>query len=94
MFAHASILSLRARKPDLPRPFKIGWNLRIKGRDMPITAILGLAATMIIWVIILITQAYSRWVGLAWMVVGLVIYYLYRRKEHLPLTHTGNTENT
>ena len=87
MFAHASILSLRAKKPELPRPFKIGWNIRIKGREMPISAILGLAATAIIWIIILITQPYSRWVGISWMVAGLIIYYLYRRKKHLPLTH-------
>jgi len=94
MFAHASILSLRARKPELPRPFKLGWNLRIKGREMPISAILGLATTATIWIIILITQPYSRWVGIIWMVAGFIIYYFYRRKEHLPLTHTGKTENT
>jgi APA family basic amino acid/polyamine antiporter len=80
MFAHASILSLRARKPELPRPFKIGLNIRIKGREMPISAIIGLAATAIIWIIILITQPYSRWMGFAWMGAGLIIYYLHRRK--------------
>ena len=94
MFAHASILSLRAKKPELPRPFKLGWNLRIKGREMPISTILGLLATTTIWIIILITQPYSRWVGIVWMAVGLIIYYLYRRKENLPLTHTGKTEST
>ncbi len=88
MFAHASILSLRAKNPELPRPFKIGWNITIRGREMPITAILGFSATAIIWVIILITQAYSRWVGLAWMAAGLIIYYIYRRKHHMPLIHT------
>jgi APA family basic amino acid/polyamine antiporter len=86
MFAHASILILRARKPELPRPFKVGWNITIRGRELPISAILGLFATIIIWIIILVTQPYSRWVGIIWMVVGLIIYYLYRRKQHMPLT--------
>ncbi len=92
MFAHAAILSLRAKKPELPRPFKIGWNIMIRGREMPITAILGVAVTAVIWVIILITQPYSRWVGIIWMVAGLIIYYFYRRKQHMPLTHTGEEE--
>jgi len=87
MFAHASILNLRVRKPELPRPFKLGWNIRIRGCEMPVTAILGLVTTTIIWIIILITQPYSRWVGIIWMVVGLVVYYLYRRKQRMPLTH-------
>ena len=87
MFAHASILSLRAKKPELERPFKLGWNIRIRGRELPISSIIGLLATTTIWIIILITQPYSRWVGIIWMVVGLIIYYIYRRKEHLPLTH-------
>jgi len=89
MFAHASILSLRARKPEMPRPFKLGWNLCFRGYEMPISAILGLVVTMVIWLIIMITQPYSRWVGLAWMVVGLVIYVIYRRRNGLSLTQSA-----
>ncbi len=92
MFAHASILSLRIKKPDLPRPFKLGGNIRFRGRELPLSAIIGLAATSAIWIIILITQAYSRWVGLIWMAVGLIIYYLYRRQQGMPLTHTEDRE--
>jgi len=87
MFAHASILTLRVKKPEMPRPFKIRWNIRVKGHEMPVTATIGLIATLGIWIIILITQPYSRWIGLAWMGIGFVVYYLYRRREKLPLTH-------
>ncbi len=92
MFAHASILSLRVRKPELQRPFKLRGNIRIRGWEMPVTAILGLAATAVIWIIILITQPYSRWVGIIWMVIGLIIYYAYRRKRHMSLTSTEDSK--
>jgi APA family basic amino acid/polyamine antiporter len=84
MFAHASILSLRARRPELPRPFKLGCNIRVRGYEMPVSAILGLLVTAVIWLIILITQPYSRWVGLGWMLAGLIVYYLYPRKSPPP----------
>jgi APA family basic amino acid/polyamine antiporter len=87
MFAHASILSMRIRRPDMERPFKLGWNIRIGKYELPVSSMIGLAATAIIWIIILITQPYSRWVGLIWMVIGFIIYYFYRRKENLPLTN-------
>jgi APA family basic amino acid/polyamine antiporter len=93
MFAHASILRLRAKKPDLPRPFKLRWNLRLRGREFPISAIIALTATSLVWVIILITQPFSRWAGITWMVVGLIVYYFYRRREHLPLTHTAKEKD-
>jgi APA family basic amino acid/polyamine antiporter len=89
MFAHASILSLRIRQPELERPFRIGWNLKMWGRELPISSMIGLAATVIIWVIILITQPYSRWVGIIWMAVGFIIYYFYRRKANLPFFHNA-----
>ena len=91
--AHAAILRLRAKKPDSPRPFKLGWNIRIKERELPMTAILGLAATSVIWIVVVIIQPYSRWVGLAWMAVGLIIYCFYRRKQHLPLIHRQTEDN-
>ena len=84
MFAHASIIGLRVRKPEMPRPFRLGWNMRIKGRDIPISALFGFAATTAIWVILLITEDYSRWVGLGWMFLGLVIYLILRWSRRKP----------
>jgi APA family basic amino acid/polyamine antiporter len=94
IFAHASILSLRVRKPEMSRPFRLRWNVRFRGYEMPISAILGLAATATIWIILLVTQPYSRWVGLGWMALGLILYYLYRRKKTALPTQTSGTEET
>ncbi|MDO8578736.1 MAG: APC family permease, partial [Dehalococcoidales bacterium] len=77
--AHASILALRVKKPDMPRPFKLGFNIRIGKRELPLTAILGLLATSAIFLVILVIQAASRWTGLGWMALGLIIYFVYRR---------------
>ncbi|MBI2979495.1 MAG: APC family permease [Chloroflexi bacterium] len=88
--AHAAILALRIRQPDLPRPFKLGFNIIVKKRELPLTAILGFLATTAIWIVIITIEPNSRWTGLAWMGIGLIlyyIYYLYRRSRRLPLTH-------
>ncbi len=88
--AHAAILALRVRKPDLPRPFKLHGNIKVKGRELPITTILGLISTLVVWIVVMVVQPFSRWAGIIWMIVGVIIYYLYRRSQHLPLTHLEN----
>lgn len=85
MFAHAAILSLRIKKPEMRRPFKLKLNVKIRGREMPLTAIFGLVATFGVWIIVLITQPYSRWVGIIWMVIGVMIYLQFQRWRHTSL---------
>ncbi|MFC2040011.1 APC family permease [Chloroflexota bacterium] len=84
MFAHLSIITMRIKNPDIPRPFKIAGNLIIRGREIPVTSLVGFLATAVIWVIIIINQPYSRFAGIAWMVFGLVGYYFYRRYNKPP----------
>lgn len=79
--AHAAILNLRIKNPDMPRPFKLGGNIKFKQRELPISAILGLLGTALIWVVVVFTQPYSRWVGFAWMFVGLGVYFVFRRRK-------------
>jgi APA family basic amino acid/polyamine antiporter len=91
--AHAAILALRIRQPELPRPFKLALNIKFRGRELPLTAILGLASTLAIWVVIIIIQPNSRWAGLIWMAIGLVVYYLYRLyQRYHSSTGTNSTD--
>jgi APA family basic amino acid/polyamine antiporter len=68
----------------MPRPFKLGWNIKIKGREIPVSAVIGLLSTSVIWLIILFTEEYSRWVGLGWMAAGLIIYFILRMRRRKP----------
>jgi APA family basic amino acid/polyamine antiporter len=77
--AHAAIILLRVRKPDLPRPFRIPGNIKIAGKELPVVSLLGLFATLSIWVVVIILQPFSRWAGIIWMALGLVLYFVYKR---------------
>jgi len=93
--AHASIIALRVKEPELPRPFKIPLNIRIKNREIPVTAVLGGLATFITWFIVIYTHAIGRIVGFSWLAVGLLIFFLYRRKlkqRQSPNFETGREE--
>ncbi|MDD5339026.1 MAG: APC family permease [Dehalococcoidales bacterium] len=76
MFAHMSIIALRVKQPDELRSFKLRPSIDIKGYKIPLTAIIGFLATASIWVFLLFLEPFSRWIGLSWMVGGLLIYGL------------------
>ena len=86
--AHASILMLRITKPDMPRPFKVLGNIKLRGYEFPVTALLGLVSTSVIWLVVVIIQPYSWGIGLAWLAAGFVLYYLYRKSQGVPLLHS------
>ena len=88
--AHLSILKLRIKHPEFPRPFKLKGNIKLKGHELPVTAILGLVATGGIWLVILVMYPYVRWVGFGWMILGIAIYCVFRRSKKLPLTQTAH----
>jgi APA family basic amino acid/polyamine antiporter len=84
MFSHASIISLRIREPETPRPFFLRGNIRIKKYFVPLTAVLGFIFTTIIWLVIVFSQPYSRWVGIIWMALGLIIYFVINKIGNKP----------
>ncbi len=35
---------------------------------------------LFVLIVLVITQTYSRWVGIGWMVLGMLLYLLFSRK--------------
>ena len=94
IFAHASIISLRIKNPDWHRPFKLGWNIKFKDWEIPISALLGFLGTLVIWIVVISTQPYSRWVGFGWLAIGLLVYIIYRLIKRLPVTGIAKSPTT
>jgi APA family basic amino acid/polyamine antiporter len=83
--AHAAVVALRIKNPDRERPYRMPWNVRIRGKQIPLTAVLGGLGTFAAWISVLALHAEARTVGVGWMVVGMTGYVLYRRHHGLPL---------
>ncbi|HJW75292.1 MAG TPA: amino acid permease [Thermoleophilia bacterium] len=86
--AHLSVIVLRFKEPDLERPWKTPLNIRVRGKLLPVTAVIGAVGTLSVWVTISVFQAQGRTVGFAWLGVGLVVYVVYRKAKGLSLTRT------
>jgi APA family basic amino acid/polyamine antiporter len=77
--AHASLVMLRATKPERDPLFRARPNLRLAGIDWPLFALFGGLATGISFLVIVVQNPTTRWVGTGWLVLGFVIYAVYRR---------------
>ena len=78
--AHVSIVRLRMlNRDDAEVAFRARPNLRVGGVDWPLFAIVGGIATGISFLVLVAQNPTTRWVGLGWMIIGLVGYAAYRR---------------
>jgi basic amino acid/polyamine antiporter, APA family len=87
--AHVSIIVLRVHTRGDPEAFKIRPNLRLRGVDWPLFALFGALGTGIAWLVVVFQKPGPRWIGLSWLLAGLVVYVVYRRlvlREPLTVT--------
>jgi APA family basic amino acid/polyamine antiporter len=77
--AHVAVIALRIRTRDDPEAFKAWPNLRFRGIDWPLFALVGGLGTAAAWLVVVIQKPGARWAGLTWLAVGLGGYVLYRR---------------
>jgi basic amino acid/polyamine antiporter, APA family len=85
--AHLAVVRLRWTDPERERPFRIPFDVTIRGRALPLPAIVGAVLMFLLWIIVIVFRAKARWVGGGWMLVGVIAYVIYRRYvEGTPLT--------
>jgi APA family basic amino acid/polyamine antiporter len=84
--AHVSIIVLRFRERDRPRPYLMPGNIRVRGALLPLPALLGALFGALAWVGVVVTHSGARIVGFGWLVAGLLLYVVYRRGTGKPLT--------
>ncbi len=78
--AQLAVIRLRQTEPDLERPFRARPEIRIRGALIPLPALIGAPLTFAVWVLALITHPGARYAGPAWLLLGLVIYTVVRRR--------------
>ena len=83
--AHVSVIALRFREPRPRSPLQratVDHDLRGErphaGRGRRLASALG-------WVALLVFHAGARYVGLAWLLCGLLLYVVYRKSQQKPL---------
>jgi len=81
--AHFSLIALRIKNPGMKRPYKLPLNIKIKNRYIPISAVVGGLATLSVWTLVVITKPQGRYLGIGWMLIGLGMYYYYRKRRRL-----------
>ena len=65
-------------------------SFQVGGYDVPAFAVLGFIGTFASWLVTVVPalQDGVARVGMAWLVIGMFVYIVYRRSQRLPLTET------
>jgi basic amino acid/polyamine antiporter, APA family len=86
--AHLSVIRLRIKEPDRPRPYRGPGTVRIAGRELPLFALLGGLGTGLAFVVVTVLHLTVAIAGVGWLALGILLYVLYRRDHGLDLRTT------
>jgi APA family basic amino acid/polyamine antiporter len=77
--AHLSVIRLRIKMPDKERPFRIPFGFRWGKAELPWPAIIAAILSGLAFLSVLAFHTTARWVGLGWLLFGLLFYVVYRK---------------
>jgi basic amino acid/polyamine antiporter, APA family len=76
--AQLAVIKLRIDEPALARPYRAPFNVRIRGAEIPLPAIVGSIATATVFVLAMATHPAARYAGPVWLAIGLVVFVAVR----------------
>jgi basic amino acid/polyamine antiporter, APA family len=82
---HLSVIRMRFREPGKDRPYRMPLNVAVGRTQLPLTAVLGAALSILAFASVIVLHDAARWVGLAWTASGVALYVIYRTVEGKPL---------
>ena len=83
--AQVAVLRLRFTEPELERPFRAPFEVRIRGTSVPVLALIGAPLTFGIFIVALATHEAPRIVGPLWLLAGAGIFVLVRMARREPV---------
>ena len=86
--AHLSVIKLRLSQPDVERPWRSPGQVRVRGRELPVLAILGGLGTGSALIVATALDLRVLVSGMLWLAIGISLYVVYRRRQGLSLTQT------
>ncbi len=72
--AQVAVVRLRFTEPELERPFRVPGNVRIRGTEVPVAALVGAPLTLAIWVAAIATHDAARIAGPIWLALGAAVF--------------------
>jgi APA family basic amino acid/polyamine antiporter len=83
--AHLSICWLRYSEAERDRPYRVPLSITVRGGDLPLPAAFGALVSAAGFVAVMVVHEPARYVGLGWMLIGTVLYVVYRRADETSL---------
>mgnify|MGYP005848056025 CR=1 FL=1 len=85
-----SLIKLRFSDPYTPRPYKVPLNIKWRRKDgstieVPVLGFLGLLGVGSIFATVVITHEIGRIAGPAWVLLCVIYYVIFRRRNGLPV---------
>ncbi|MEM3031143.1 MAG: universal stress protein [Candidatus Micrarchaeia archaeon] len=85
LIANVSLVALRIKEPALARPFRLGFNVRVGGADVPLIGVLGSLSCGAVFALVILLHEQGRIFAGLWFLLGIIAHFAYARyKEVAP----------